>query len=71
MICHNTKELLAEIQKYMDLQDIKNKELAIIMHKSQQSVSQYFNNGNPKCSSLFEICDALGLQIEINKSDSN
>lgn len=70
MVCHNTKELLAEIQKHMDLQDIKNKELAIRLHKSQQSISQYFNNGNPKCSSLFEICNALGLQIEINKSDT-
>ena len=42
MICHSSKELLAEIKKYMDLNDIQMKDLAIRMSKSQQSVSQFF-----------------------------
>ncbi len=73
MVCKSTKELLAEIKKYMDLNDIQMKDLAVSIHKSQQSVSQIFQNGNPKCNTLFEICDALNLNLDINfynKSDT-
>ena len=67
MICKTTKELLAEIKKYMDLNDIKMKELAINMGKNDsQSVSQYFRNGNPRCNSLFEICNALNIELDVN-----
>lgn len=66
MICNTTKELLAEIKKYMLLNDIQMKDLATNMHKSQQSISQIFQNCNPKCSTLFEICDSLNLQLDIN-----
>ena len=34
MICNTTKELLAEIKKYMDINDIQMKDLAINMNKS-------------------------------------
>ena len=73
MICSTPKELLAEIKKYMDLHDIQIKDLAVNMKKSQQSVSQIFQNGNPKCSTIFEICEALNISIDvdfINKSDT-
>lgn len=73
MVCKNTKELLAEIKKYMDLNDIQVKDVATNMKKSSQSVSQYFQNGNPKCNTLFEICDSLDVQIDIQlirKSDT-
>ena len=67
MICRTTKELLAEIKKYMDLNDIKMKELAINMGKNDsQSVSQYFRNGNPRCNSIFEMCDALNVELDVN-----
>ena len=67
MICRTTKELLAEIKKYMDLNDIKMKELAINMgKKNSQNISQYFNNGNPRCSSIFEMCDALNIELDVN-----
>lgn len=65
MVCKNTKELLAEIKKYMMLNDIQLKELAVKMGKSHQSVSQIFQNGNPKSNTLFEICDALGIKMDI------
>lgn len=74
MICTNTKELLAEIKKYMDLNEIQVKDLAVNMNKSSQSVSQFFQNGNPKCSTLFEICDSLNIFLDvklINKSDTS
>ena len=68
---HQTsKELLAEIKKYMDIDEVQVKDLAARIHKSQQSVSQYFNNGNPNCNTLVDICNALDLKIEITKSDS-
>ena len=72
MICLTPKDLLAEIKKYMTLNDIQIKDLAVNMQKSQQSVSQIFQNGNPKCSTIFEICEALDVSIDIdfkNKSD--
>lgn len=70
MLHQTSKELLAEIKKYMDIDDIQFKDLAVRIHKSQQSVSQYFNNGNPNCNTLVDICNALDLKIEITKSDS-
>lgn len=66
MLCNNTKELLAEIKKYMTLNDIQLKDLAISMNKSQQSISQIFQIGNPKSNTLFEICDALGIKMDIS-----
>ncbi len=71
MTYHTSKELLAEIKKYMDLEDIQVKDLAARLNKSSQSVSQYFKNGNPNCNTLLDICNALGLQIEISKSDTS
>lgn len=74
MICTTSKEILAEIKKYMDLNDIPMKDLAARMNKSQQSISQIFQIANPKISTLLEICNILNLQIDINfknKSDAN
>lgn len=70
MLYQTSKEILAEIKKYMDIDDIQIKDLAVRIHKSQQSVSQYFNNGNPNCNTLVDICNALDLKIEINKNDT-
>lgn len=69
MLHQTSKELLAEIKKYMEIDDIQMKDLAICIHKSPQSVSQYFNNGNPNCNTLIDICNALDLKIEISKAD--
>lgn len=74
MLCNTPKELLSEIKKHMDLNNIPMKELALRMKKSQQSISQIFQNENPKCSTLFEICNALNIQIDVNfieKGDTN
>lgn len=67
MLHQTSKEILAEIKKYMDIDDIQIKDLAVRINKSQQSVSQYFNNGNPNCNTLVDICNALDLKIEICK----
>lgn len=55
----------------MDIEDIQQKDLSIRINKPQQSVSRYFKNGNPNCNTIFEICNALNLQIEINKDDTS
>lgn len=73
MICKTSKELLSEIKKYMDLNSIQMKELAVMMNKSQQSISQIFQVNNPKCDTLFQICNALGIEMDIKfiqKSDT-
>lgn len=70
MSYRTSKELLAEIKKYMDIDDIQVKDLAVRLNKSSQSVSQYFKNGNPNCSTLIEICNALNLQITISKKET-
>ena len=44
---------------------VRIKELAVKMGKSHQSVSQIFQNGNPKSNTLFEICDALDIKMDI------
>lgn len=66
MVCKNQKEVLAEIKKQMDIKEIQMKELAIMIGKSQQSLSQVFQIGNPKLSTLLEICNALNLNISIS-----
>lgn len=71
MVCNTPKELLSEIKRYMDLNKITIKELSVNMGKSHQSVSQYFNNGNPKLDNLFEICNSLGVSIDFNLISNN
>lgn len=66
MIYNTPKELMLEIRHQMKLMDINISELAIKMGKKQQNVSQLFSVSNPKLSSLFEVCDALDLDIDVN-----
>ncbi len=68
MVCNNPKEMLAEIKKQMDLKNLKIKELAVMLNRSQQSVSQIFKICNPTAETLFEICRALNLSIDISPS---
>ena len=63
MVYHNSKELLSEVRRIMDLNDIKQKELCAAMGKSQQSISQIFANANPKCDTLFSLCKALNVEM--------
>lgn len=63
---YTPKELLSEIKRLMDLRDIPIKDLASRMHTSQQNVSKIFRNANPTLSTLFDICKALELDIDVN-----
>lgn len=60
------KEILSEIKHIMDLNDIPMKDLANRLNTSQQNLSKIFKVANPRCSTLFDICSALNIDIEIN-----
>ena len=65
----NTPELLKMIRANMIKDDIKIKDLATLMDKSQSAASSIMRQENISLDSLKEICDALNydLDIEIKK----
>ena len=65
----NTPELLKMIRANMIKDDIKIKDLATLMDKSQSAASSIMRQENILLDSLKEICDALNydLDIEIKK----
>lgn len=65
----NTPELLKMIRANMIKDDIKIKDLATLMDKSQSATSSIMRQENISLDSLKEICDALNydLDIEIKK----
>ena len=65
----NTPELLKMIKVKMINDDIKIKDLAVSMGKSQSAASSIMRQTNITLDSLKEICDALNydLDIEIKK----
>ena len=66
MICNTPKELLAEIKKIMNIEDIPMKDLAARMETTQQNISKIFLQCNPKLETFYKICNALDLQLNIN-----
>ena len=65
----NTPELLKMIRANMIKDDIKIKDLATLMDKSQSAASSIMRQENISLDSLKEICNALNydLDIEIKK----
>ena len=65
----NTPELLKMIRANMIKDDIKIKDLATLMDKSQSAARSIMRQENISLDSLKEICDALNydLDIEIKK----
>nr|DAH91404.1 MAG TPA: SOS-response transcriptional repressor [Caudoviricetes sp.] len=65
----NTPELLRMIKAKMIKDDIKIKDLAVSIGKSQSATSSIMRQTNISLDSLKEICDALNydLDIEIKK----
>lgn len=64
MLAYEPKELLGEIRKYMFIHDISQDDLAQTMHRSKQTVSNIFKNGNPTLETIFCMLDALGLELD-------
>lgn len=62
----NTPELLKMIKVKMINDDIKIKDLAVSMGKSQSAASSIMRQTNISLDSLKEICDALNYDLDIN-----
>lgn len=62
----NTPELLKMIKIKMINDDIKIKDLAVSMGKSQSAASSIMRQTNISLDSLKEICDALNYDLDIN-----
>lgn len=62
----NTPELLKMIRANMIKDDIKIKDLATLMDKSQSAASSIMRQTNISLDSLKEICDALNYDLDIN-----
>ena len=63
-IADSPKEILGEIKKYMYIHDISQDEIADRLHISKQAMSSKFKEANPSLKSLFEIMDAIDVQME-------
>ncbi len=70
MVCKTPKELLLEIKKYMLSNNIMIKDLAFKMNASQSNIGKILNSDNPRLSTLYQICDALDLDISISPRDT-
>jgi len=66
MIYTNTKAVFIAIRQVMIAKDIKIKDLAEKLCKSQSSVSSLFSQKNISLDTLDEICQAIDCQLEIN-----
>lgn len=66
MIYSTPKELLSEIKRIMDINDITMKDLSVRMNKSQQSISQIFKISNPTLETLYNMCNCLDIDIDIS-----
>lgn len=70
MICKTPKELMIEIKKYMLSNNIINKDLALKINTSQSNIGKILNSDNPRLLTLYQICDALDLDISISPRDT-
>ena len=66
MIYTNTKAVFVSIRQVMIAKDLKIKDIADRLCKSQSAVSSLFAQSNISLDSLDEICQAIDCQLEIN-----
>ena len=66
MIYTNTKAVLVAIRQIMIAKDLKIKDVADRLCKSQSAVSSLFAQPNISLDSLNEICQAIDCQLDIN-----
>ena len=65
MRCTTTEDLLSAIKFAMINYKIQQKDIAINIGKSEQSVSQFFTNANPQCNNIFNMLAAMDLVMEV------
>ena len=71
MVVRDSKTILLKIKSFMVENEIKNKELAKKLNLSESALSSRLKQDNISITSLVEICNALGcdLDIELIKKD--
>lgn len=71
MVVRDSKTILLKIKSFMVENEIKNKELAKKLNLSEAALSSRLKQNNISITSLVEICNALGcdLDIELIKKD--
>lgn len=62
----NTKNVMLAVRQTMLAKDIKIKDIATKLCKSQSAVSAMFAQSNISLDSLNEICQAIGCQLVID-----
>lgn len=62
----NTKNVMLAVRQTMLAKDIKIKDIATKLCKSQSAVSAMFAQSNISLDSLNDICQAIGCQLAIN-----
>ena len=63
MICKDPLEVISFIRLEMVRRGIKISDLASKLEVSNQNISQTLKISNPRLSTLYQICDALDLDI--------
>lgn len=62
----NTKNVMLAVRQTMLAKDIKIKDIATKLNKSQSAVSAMFAQSNISLDSLNDICQAIGCQLVID-----
>lgn len=62
----NTKNVMLAVRQTMLAKDIKIKDIATKLSKSQSAVSAMFAQSNISLDSLNDICQAIGCQLVID-----
>lgn len=70
MICKDPLEVISFIRLEMVRRGIKISDLASKLEVSNQSISQTLKISNPRLSTLYQICDALDLDISFSPRDT-
>ena len=70
MVCKDPLEVISFIRLEMVRRGIKISDLASKLEVSNQSISQTLKISNPRLSTLYQICDALDLDISISPCDT-
>ena len=70
MICKDPLEVISFTRLEMVRRGIKISDIASKLEVSNQSISQTLKISNPRLSTLYQICDALDLDISISPRDT-
>lgn len=65
----NAKDVLIEIRKKILEKGIQDKDIASELGKTKATISATWKQDNVKLNTLYDICEVIGCDIEINIKD--